>query len=98
MIGNCELCGREMELDEHHLIPRTNHNNKWFQKRYTKEELNKVIMVCKHDCHPAIHKFISEKELGRKYNTIELLLTNEKLLNFVNWVKKQSGRTSKTKI
>ena len=40
-------------------------------------EGNKVIMVCKHDCHPAIHKFISEKELGRKYNTIELLLTSQ---------------------
>jgi len=46
MIGNCELCKRENELTFHHLIPRTNHKNKWFKKNFTREEMNQGINIC----------------------------------------------------
>ena len=98
MEGKCELCEREVPTDEHHLIPKTNHNNKWFLKHFTKDEMkNRKIDVC-FDCHPAIHKFIpNEKELGKFYNTKELLLAHPKIAKFVEWVKKQGGKMSKTK-
>lgn len=94
----CELCKRELPTTEHHLIPRKNHNNKWFIKNFSKEEMkNRKIDVCG-DCHSAIHKFIpSEKELGRKYNTSEKLLSHPKLAKFIEWVKKQDGKQSKIK-
>ena len=84
----CEMCGREMELTFHHLIPRTLHKNKWFKKNFTREEMNTGIDVCR-DCHNAIHKFIPEKELGRNYNTKEKLLGHEKVFGFVKWVSKR---------
>ncbi|HRV32241.1 MAG TPA: hypothetical protein P5241_01550 [Candidatus Paceibacterota bacterium] len=98
MKNKCELCEREVLTDEHHLIPKTNHNNKWFLKHFTKDEMNnKKINVC-YDCHLAIHKFIpDEKELGKSYNTKELLLSHPKIYKFVEWIKKQSGNISKTK-
>lgn len=90
MITNCEICGRINECNEHHLIPKTNHTNKWFKKRHTKEELNKTILICKSDCHKNLHKLIpNEKDLGKFYNTIEKLLENEKFKNYVEWIKKK---------
>ena len=48
----------------HHLIPRTVHTNKWFKKRYTREQMREGINVCT-SCHHAIHALIpDEKELG----------------------------------
>jgi hypothetical protein len=90
MITECELCGRINLCNEHHLIPRTNHKNKWFKKNFTKEQMNTTVNICKRDCHKHIHIFVpSEKELGKEYNTIDKLLSNEKILNYVNWVKKR---------
>ena len=91
----CELCGREMVLTSHHLIPRSNHKNKWFKKKFTKDEMNTRLELCG-DCHPAIHNFISEKELGKKYNTKDKLMSHPDVLKFVNWVKGKIGKQSKT--
>ncbi len=84
----CELCQREVErTTRHHLIPRTLHKNKWFKKNFTKDEMIQTVDLCK-DCHKEIHKFATEKELGRHYNTIEKLLEHEKIRNFVEWLKR----------
>lgn len=99
MLGNCELCGRENELNEHHLIPKINHKNKWFIKNFTKDDMkNRKILICEHDCHPTIHKFLTEKELGRYYNTKELLLSHPEIAKYVEWIKKQTGKIKKTRI
>lgn len=99
MLGICELCGRENELNEHHLIPKINHNNKWFVKNFTKDDMKyRRIWVCEHDCHQTIHKFINQKDLGRYYNTKELLLSHPEVLNYVEWIKKQTGKIKKTRI
>ena len=87
---NCELCGREKETTSHHLIPRTLHSNKWFEKNFTKEEMhNRRLELCL-DCHKNIHKFIEEKKMGKEYNTKEKLLAHEKVAKFIQWISKRA--------
>jgi hypothetical protein len=81
----CELCERENLLTFHHLIPVTLHTNKWFKKNYTREEIN----ICKNDCHKQIHILISEKELGKKYNTLQKLLNHKEVKKYIKWLKKK---------
>lgn len=87
----CELCGRENQLNFHHLIPRTLHTNKWFKKKFTKEELNNGIYVCMYTCHREIHNQISEKDLGKYYNTVEKLLDHPIISKYVLWIKKKEN-------
>ena len=88
--GNiCSLYGRIKDLTFHHLIPKTCHSNKWFNKQFSKEEMKKRgIYVC-HDCHHFIHRQFSEKELGRTYNTRKSLLESTTIKEFVKWVRKK---------
>jgi hypothetical protein len=87
----CSLCGLECDrYTEHHFIPKTVHSNKWFKKRYTREQMNKTTPVCR-ECHHAIHDLIpSEKDLGRKYNTIQGLKSNAKIKKYLKWKKRKS--------
>jgi len=80
-------CVKENVLTFHHLIPVSLHKNKWFKKNYTKEELNNGIYICKEDCHKEIHKLISEKELGRSFNTLEKLKRHIKVKKYIKWIK-----------
>ena len=87
----CRLCGRVTRAGttEHHLIPRTCHSNKWFKKRFTRDQMRQTIPVCR-DCHRSIHKLIpSEKKLGRHFHTVESLLEHEQLGRFVDWVRQR---------
>ena len=88
--GECELCGREQPLTEHHLIPRAVHGKKYFQKRFTKEEMtHRRISICRR-CHKGIHRIVpDEKELARDFNTKEALLADERIAKHVAWVAKQ---------
>ena len=89
--ARCALCRREPKkgTTEHHLILRTCHRNKWFQKRFSRERMAETVPLCR-DCHSAVHRFIpKEKELGRHYNTCALLLGHEKMGPFVQWVRKR---------
>ena len=85
----CELCGIDEVYNEHHLIPRTCHSNKWFKKRYSRERMQATIAICP-DCHRAIHRLIpDEKELGRHFNTLPSLLAHPQLRRYVAWVRKR---------
>ncbi len=89
-VGACELCGRVRPRTFHHLIPRTVHGNKWFKKRFTRQEMASGLDLCR-DCHSAIHTYVpSEKELGREYHTREALLGHPELAKFVAWVATRS--------
>ena len=91
----CELCTRELELTEHHLIPRETHNKKWCQKMFTAEERKgKKALLC-HDCHDAIHAFIPNKELAMVYNSVEALESHKTVQTFVRWVSKDVKRKFK---
>ena len=87
----CELCRRLLKngSSRHHLIPRTCHRRTWFRKRYSKEQMQVTVAVCR-DCHSAIHDLIpDERELGRAYNTLELLQAHPAIEKFLIWVRKQ---------
>jgi len=91
----CELCKRDVELTEHHLIPREMHNKKWCQRKFSLEERkNNKASIC-HDCHGAIHKFLTNKELAQTYNTVDRLIEEPKVANFVRWVSKDIKRKFK---
>ena len=87
----CELCRSEEAHNFHHLIPRTLHGNKWFKKRFTREEMRSGINVCR-QCHRTIHDLIpSEKELGRQCPTLEMLLSHPEVARYVEWKARRAG-------
>ena len=80
----CELCACEAAYNFHHLIPRTLHSNKWFKKRYTRDQMQEGLQVCK-QCHNTLHDLICEKDLGRNYHSRELLLAHPQVARYVSW-------------
>ena len=87
----CELCCRQvLSTTKHHLIPRTVHSNKWFKKNFKKSDFIKTVNLCR-DCHKQIHKFIPEKEMGKAFNTIELLKEHPQVEKFLEWLTKRSA-------
>ena len=85
----CELCGREQPLTFHHLIPRRNHTNKWFKKRFSMSDMtHRGLWLCR-ACHKKLHATFTEKELGRRYNTKEAILAEPEIERFLAWVRKQ---------
>jgi len=88
-MGKCELCGRENELTFHHLIPKSQHKNKWFKKMFTREEMNQGVNLCKEDCHKEVHRLIGEKEMGRSFNTLQKLLRHPKIMKYIKYIKNQ---------
>ncbi len=87
----CALCGRDRPLTFHHLIPRALHKKKRFQRRFTRDELASGVELCR-DCHDAVHRFMTEKELGERYYTLERLRAQPELARFVAWVRTRGGR------
>ena len=89
--NECELCGSERDyLNFHHLIPRTLHSNRKFEKMYDKMFMrNHGIWICKAQCHPQIHEFITEKEMGLNYHTIELLKSHPEVKKYIEWRSKR---------
>lgn len=71
------------------------HKKSWVLKNHTKFELgNYGINICR-DCHSAIHRYITEKELAKSYHTKELLMTHPDVCKFVEWVSKQKKKIKK---
>ncbi len=87
--GPCALCARERPLTFHHLIPRTNHRNKWFRKNFDVMDMRtRGLLLCR-DCHRKVHQTHDEKTLGRCFNTREALLSDAEIRKFVAWVRKR---------
>ena len=86
-IGKCVLCERNnLPITEHHLIPKTLHAGKYVKKRFTSDQMNETIDLCK-ACHKTVHANFSEKELARSFNTIETLRSTSQMSRFIRWVK-----------
>ena len=51
--------------------------------------MNEGINICKDDCHKQIHKLISEKELGKNYNTVQKLKNHPEVKKYIKWIKKR---------
>jgi hypothetical protein len=73
----CPICDRPLGSvwGEHHLIPKT-------FKGKEKVQIHKI-------CHNKIHSVFTERELYNYYHTIERLLENEDIQNFIKWVSKK---------
>ncbi|HRU38961.1 MAG TPA: hypothetical protein P5511_03715 [Candidatus Goldiibacteriota bacterium] len=91
--GKCPVCGREIELVEHHLVPKAVQEENWFKNNYTSAQFEQKIMVCV-DCHNAIHKFHDPRQLGRELNSLEKILSDEKIAKFAKFAAKQKGSIS----
>lgn len=88
---SCQMCERTVRAGTtaHHLIPRTCHRNRWFRKRFTREQMRETVDLCA-DCHRAVHRLIpSEKELGRYYSTLDALRSHPAIAKYITWVQKQ---------
>ena len=88
--SGCPLCGRDIILVPHHLIPKSLHEENWYKKHLTKEQMERLFMVC-HDCHDAIHKFYPAKELASNFDTPEKILADDKIIKFAKFAAKQKG-------
>ena len=76
----CRLCERHVPIDlitQHHLTPKS---------RGGKAE-HKTPM-CK-PCHKQLHATFSNKDLERKYPTLDALRAAEPLQPFLGWIRKQ---------
>jgi len=75
----CRICGRMAPsascMEKHHLVP---------QRRGSKD----TISVCV-DCGNQIHLLFTNNELRYTYNTIEALLSEERVQKWVRWVSRR---------
>ncbi len=85
---SCQLCERYTYLTAHHLIPRKLHRRNWFRKHYTREELQRVVALCR-DCHRGLHKLYDEMQLGKSYDSLEKLRADEAIMKHARWVSKR---------
>lgn len=86
--GVCSCCGRNTVLTFHHLIPRKLHRRTAFKKRYSREDLNQGIAVCR-ACHNGIHDLYTEMQLAKTFSSLEALLADPALQIHFEWVSKQ---------
>ena len=80
----CQLCGCEVKLTKHHLIPKLKAKNKY---KEIKEDPSNYIWICR-SCHDSIHALYTETELRDKYSTLEALLQAPELAKFLTWKRK----------
>ncbi|RYY59650.1 MAG: HNH endonuclease [Chitinophagaceae bacterium] len=78
-LKDCALCGRELAepCTKHHLIPVSEGG-----KGTTTVMLHKI-------CHDKIHRVFTEKELKKKYYTIDLIQSSQSIREFVEWIRKK---------
>ena len=82
----CEICQRDwINLTYHHLIPRYVHAKVVKRGWHRADELQNVAWLCG-ACHRFVHHFANHEDLARKYYTVELLLEQEEVRGFAEWV------------
>ena len=76
----CRLCERDVEiLTKHHLVPRSRGGMK-----------GDTIDVCI-QCSKQIHAMYDNKTLAKKLNTMDKLKNDEKMCNYLEWVRNKRG-------
>ncbi|RYP14308.1 hypothetical protein DL765_006473 [Monosporascus sp. GIB2] len=84
----CELCGRDwIPLSYHHLIPRFVHAKAVKRGWHREEDLQNVAWLCG-ACHRFVHRFADHEELARHYYTVELLMQEEQVMKWADWVRR----------
>lgn len=73
----CSLCEREVrETSRHHLVPRVEGG------RY-----GPTVDLCQ-PCHSSVHRFLSNRELARRYPTIDALRAAPELQTYLTWIRR----------
>ena len=75
----CQLCKREGDdecFEKHHLTPKSRKGRE-------------TIIVCR-SCGDQLHKLFSNKELEKKFNTLDKLLANDRVQTWINWISKKN--------
>lgn len=76
----CELCNRSVSIiTNHHLIPLEKGGKK----------LN-TIYLCP-TCHCAIHSLFTNRELASRFNSLELLKKDFKIIKYLNFIENIPG-------
>jgi hypothetical protein len=97
----CEMCERVMPLTRHHLFPRSEW--KYFEKRppvgfvENGRTLHETAALCR-QCHSAVHAFADERALGEQYNTVDVLIRQERLSKFAAFQRKQKPRKGENRL
>ncbi|KAI0505418.1 hypothetical protein F5B22DRAFT_628102 [Xylaria bambusicola] len=82
----CEICGRDwINLSYHHLIPRFVHAKAVRRGWHRECDLQNVAWLCG-ACHHFVHRFAPHEELARRYYTVELLLAEDEVRRWADWV------------
>ena len=74
----CPLCRHaydRRDLTKHHLVPKSRGGRE-------------TVLLCR-PCHRQLHATFSEKELERRYPTVESLDAAEELQPYLNWVRRR---------
>jgi len=73
----CQLCERQVrQVSRHHLVPREEGG------RY-----GPTVALCQ-PCHSTIHLLVPNRDLARKYPTLEALRGAEELQKYLHWVRR----------
>ena len=64
------------------------HRRKGFRRRYTRDELNVGIWICR-QCHRGIHAIYDELTLAKQFCTLDLVLADPALSSHFAWVARQ---------
>ena len=76
----CELCRRDVStITEHHLVP--------LQKGGKKFE---TVYLCP-TCHTQIHALFTNRELAARFNTLEALRKDMRIIKFLRFIKDIPG-------
>jgi len=92
-LEHCQLCNQVRDLTFHHLIPRKLHRRSRFQKRFSHDELNTGIRICKL-CHRGLHRTYDEMTLATKFSSVEAIRADDALLRHIYWSSRQKVTTA----
>ncbi|KAI1119878.1 hypothetical protein F5Y10DRAFT_147405 [Nemania abortiva] len=82
----CEICGRDwIDLSYHHLVPRFVHAKAVKRGWHRECDLQNVAWLCG-ACHRFVHRFAGHEELARRFYSVDLLLADERVARWAQWV------------
>ena len=79
-VEKCELCGMQVATRKHHLVPRS--------------KGGKETADCCFTCENFLHKSFTNNELRDTYNSVEVILADERFQKFLKWRRKQPAETA----
>ena len=74
----CSLCERPVQsTSRHHLVPREEGGRH-----------GPTVDLCQ-PCHSSVHRFLSNRDLARRYPTVEALREADELQTYLRWIRRQ---------